>query len=665
MSKPYQIKNAGGAGAAEILIYEQIGADWWSNDGITAKAFAADLKLIPSNQEITVRINSPGGNIHDGLAIHSQLSQRKQFVTCVIDGVAASTAGWIAMAGKKLVMPRNALLMLHNPESICDGDAEEMRQMAATLDAHKNAIITIFTDKTGKTANEIAAIMDAETWMTGDEALAQKFCDEISEQQAINNIADKFARFRNIPNSLRGTTTQTTGNNMSKPNTAEGGPQNAGGGIQTPPNVVTPPAPTHTTPTVVLDDTRLRNIEARFSAQRKVTVTNAVDAAIRESRIPAAQRDRWIERGIADETDSVITDLAAMPPVLPGAAPVGNVTITNEAGIDIGNRLMNLKGRERSVFYVANRARLRECIVNTNTMPAGLQRQAILQEAIEAFAYRLAVLQAFSTVFRDTPLQGTDIINIPYYALQGTASTDWNASNGYVMGNTATSTKAITVDKRKYQAIAVTSSEAQRQPYLIREKLAMQAANKLAYDVVVNILSVVTAANYSTAAHVGTAANFDSADVADIKLVCDQAQWPDAPRSLILDATYENYLIKDTSIKNALNYGGSEAIRDGKAPRIMGFDFYSSTIIPANAENLKGFAVYPSGILVAISPIAPTPEVQSQLQTYETLVHAGSGATFEHRVWGNPDMDNTREVIECNYGFAAGEAAAVKRVTSA
>ena len=340
--------------------------------------------------------------------------------------------------------------------------------------------------------------------------------------------------------------------------------------------------------------------------------------------------------------------------------------ITREDPQRIAQVLCKTRGVERAQLYGDYRESIRDlCIQNTNTIPSQLQRVAVSQEVVTALASRLLVLRAFSTVFSNVPLQGEDKIRVPYYPLQSTASTDWVAGNGYVMGDTATSYKEIPVNKRKYQAVSWSSAEARRQPFLIVEKLAIQAADRLAYDMLIDVLSVVTNANFGAAAKTETSANWDSVDVADLKGVCDTAQWPDSPRALVTSSAYDVNLLKDSSIKAAMNYGGSEGVRDGRIPKLLGFDYHVSTVIPANGENLTGFCVYPSAVLVASAPIEPTREVRSHMGSYDTFVDSQTGAILEHRIWGNPDFDNTREVIEVNYGYAAGEAAALKRIVSA
>jgi ATP-dependent Clp endopeptidase proteolytic subunit ClpP len=206
MKQWYKIENKGEA--AEIWIYEEIGEDFWSGDGITAKSFQKDLATIKAGQ-INLHINSPGGSVWDGLTIANLLKQHPANVTTYIDGLAASIASVIALAGNKVVMAENALFMIHNPYGMAMGDATEMRKMADTLDKVRDSIVLSYTGKTGKDEGEITALMDAESWLSSFEALELGFIDEITEQMDMAACA-KFvpfmakAKFKNIPQDLTG-----------------------------------------------------------------------------------------------------------------------------------------------------------------------------------------------------------------------------------------------------------------------------------------------------------------------------------------------------------------------------------------------------------------------------------------------------------------------------
>lgn len=197
----YEIKNAAGD-VAEIFIYDQIGEDWWTGEGITAKGFLNDLATIKAPQ-IALHVNSPGGSVFDGIAIHNALVKHPAKVTTYIDGIAASIASIIALAGEKVVMADNALFMIHLPWGSVQGTAEDMRKQADVLDKITETLVNTYETRTGGDRGEILAALQAETWYSAREAQAVGYVDEISGAQRIaaHFDLDKFG-FRHAPKAL-------------------------------------------------------------------------------------------------------------------------------------------------------------------------------------------------------------------------------------------------------------------------------------------------------------------------------------------------------------------------------------------------------------------------------------------------------------------------------
>ena len=179
-SKFWQVKNEVN-GNSEILLYGPIAGErsWWG-DEVTPRSFAEDLESL-NGKDVTVRINSGGGDVFAAHAIHNQLIAYKGKVTVVIDGLAASAATIIAVAGDRIIMPSNALFMIHNP-AIGLSDyygAEELVQAVNALNAIKDSIVAAYRKRCKASAEELAAMMDAETWMGAAECLEKGFADEI------------------------------------------------------------------------------------------------------------------------------------------------------------------------------------------------------------------------------------------------------------------------------------------------------------------------------------------------------------------------------------------------------------------------------------------------------------------------------------------------------
>lgn len=194
----YDIKAKGG-GVAEVLVYDEIGM--W---GVSAKDFARDLRELGNVNKINLHINSPGGSVFDGNAMFNQLKQHPAEVTVYIDGLAASMASVVAMAGDHIIMPENALMMIHNPWTVAIGNAEELRKDADVLDTVKATLLSAY-GRSMMTDDEISELMDAETWMTGADAVDMGFADELEQEVALAACAqfEQLAKFSKTPKEIK------------------------------------------------------------------------------------------------------------------------------------------------------------------------------------------------------------------------------------------------------------------------------------------------------------------------------------------------------------------------------------------------------------------------------------------------------------------------------
>lgn len=180
---------AKGNDTAEILLYDQIGRDSWSGEGLTAKAFNEQLQSFGKVKNIHLRINSPGGSVYDGMAIYNTLKNHSAKVTATVDGIAASAASLIAMAADDLRMAKNGFLMIHEPHGVARGDSEEMRRMASLLETMTAQFVATYAERSKQSPEKIAELLKAETYLTATEAKELGFIDSIANDQA---IAAKF-----------------------------------------------------------------------------------------------------------------------------------------------------------------------------------------------------------------------------------------------------------------------------------------------------------------------------------------------------------------------------------------------------------------------------------------------------------------------------------------
>lgn len=196
---------------ADIYIYDEIGG--W---GISARRFTEDLLSLGNLSHINLHIHSPGGEVFDGIAIYNQLKNHSATITVYIDGLAASMASVISMVGDTVIMPKNAMMMIHKPWGVSWGDANDMREYADLLDKLENVLIPAYVAKTGKTTEEITAMLEQETWLDGDECVEHGFADKVIEPvKAMASLTSKrIEEFSSMPSAIKN---QITPKNTTKP----------------------------------------------------------------------------------------------------------------------------------------------------------------------------------------------------------------------------------------------------------------------------------------------------------------------------------------------------------------------------------------------------------------------------------------------------------------
>ena len=196
----YTIKAAhGDTPEAEILIYDEIGKNFWG-EGTSAEQLVRDLAEIDADT-INVRINSSGGSVFEGLAIHNALERHPAKVVTHVDGLAASIASVVALAGDEVRIAENAFVMIHDPWGGQVGNSRDMRSMADTLDKVGGSLVGVYAKKTGASEDQIAAWMADETWFNAADASSIGLVDTVTEAKKVKASGD-LSRFTNVPESL-------------------------------------------------------------------------------------------------------------------------------------------------------------------------------------------------------------------------------------------------------------------------------------------------------------------------------------------------------------------------------------------------------------------------------------------------------------------------------
>ncbi len=217
MKKPINRAGAAGyrmtarGGRGEIYLYGIIGQDFWG-DGVSAKQFADDLKGLGAVTSIDLRINSEGGDVFAGKSMYSLLAEHPARVTVHVDGLAASAASFIAMAGDDIQIAEGAFMMVHNARGGLFGTSEDLRRHADLMDTVTDSIRDMYVARSGKSVAAVKKWMDEETWFTGQQAVDAGLADTVVENLRVAASVRDPSKYRHLPDALlprRATALQT------------------------------------------------------------------------------------------------------------------------------------------------------------------------------------------------------------------------------------------------------------------------------------------------------------------------------------------------------------------------------------------------------------------------------------------------------------------------
>lgn len=207
----YQVYKDEAEKSADIYLMSSIGEDMWNEkDECSAKRLVKEINNIAFGTKINVFINSPGGDVFDGISIYNALFKHRANLTVEVTGLAASIASIIMLAGDKRIINKGSFVMIHNASSCCWGKAEDMREVADLLDKIDNELIQIYKDRTNlKSEAEIRKLMECETWFTSTDSVLKGFGTEENtaqeEEKSSACINQKFVakyRYKNVPKSV-------------------------------------------------------------------------------------------------------------------------------------------------------------------------------------------------------------------------------------------------------------------------------------------------------------------------------------------------------------------------------------------------------------------------------------------------------------------------------
>ena len=487
-----------------------------------------------------------------------------------------------------------------------------------------------------------------------------------------------------------------------------------------------------------------------LARQRKNGIQNRLDKLAEAGRLPANEIKNWLDTALAaNDTDDgenpIVNQLEkTLPAQLPGRSPLDAsfIELGDDDSIDgiskainkltevprylsrNGSQAQNLHERliigenSKRISSIINRLRkyknegkpneelvgpLRDAYDrhvmgnprNANTMVAGLLRQVILSEVMRAFRRGFTSLTYFAHNFGNIPLEGTDVVQVPYYPLVTTASTEFTYNAGYIVNaNAQTLSKTITVGGigngvaspgvgRKYQSLKFNAYEIRRQPWLDIQKLTVMAGEQLALDVRADIIAAnINATNFGNAIWTGSAGSFDHTVLGNVLMTAaNKAFWPKRGRNVVVETNYHSNLAIDPGLYPFLMSGasGADILNEGLIQNKYSFEnilqdpIYPITsyirggdgaVTPGTDPNACGYMCWPSAVLVATAPIMTPPGVLKKLVAYEQITDEQTNLAFTYQFFGSELTNSDSEIIECTYGSGPGELAALFRLTS-
>lgn len=505
---------------ATIQIFDQIGEDWFSNSGVTAKSFADTLQAVGPGP-LNVEINSPGGNVWDGLAIYNMLRGRQASVTTKVVGVAASIASIIALAGDEVEIADAALMMIHDPSGLAAGTSDDMRKMADALDQHAAILSGVYEKKTGKTSTAIRAAMKAETWFTSAEAIDFGLADSISEKQPAMqaNAARAWVTASIKKLSAAGTSADADGANTAPTSQT---PHNMDNKTPDPVVPAAPTAPAPAAPTA-LDASAIEAIVAK-------AVANAIAA-----KAPAAA--------------------PAPEPITPRIENLGNPLLEKHKTFKAG--------ADRRKWLIENHSELlRQNQIhapqNTNTFTSTLVVDYLADAVITVAATRLALLDGFTRNVGLDNLRPRATVRVKRYTTGSAAQT--NATNFETNDDSTLAATTVTVNQIS-KIFSIQNAEL-NQGFQLAD-LAQGSADLFAYGISDVVTALMVSANYDSPTTIGTAANFDTSDLPAILALAKNYR----SKNLVLDGGHIARLMF-SSAANTFPDGRLAALANGR----FGFD---------------------------------------------------------------------------------------------
>lgn len=659
----------------EIFIYNRIGESEFS-EGVIASVFNEAISSIPLEQEIRIRINSPGGSLFDAVAIYNYLKERRDRIVCVVDGVCGSAATFIACAARKVIMKQGSIYFIHKPESGVFGNSEVFRQKAAELDKIENEIFQIYRVKTGLKDDQIREFMSVGTAFNPYEALKYGFIDEIDQEETINFYKGEI-NMSNVKNEGE------SKNNVFQPIGQLNNQGNTSGNVSSASdNVYTLTEAEYRE--YIENRARVEEIERKAKEEKRNKISNMIDALINGGVYSASISSSLAEGAMNDEKqfsflkDSFENykkreDLFNKPSAVEVLTP-GKCTGIEEIERYRNEFVRNGEQKRFNSLLNSNRDYIREqLITNEVSVSTGLKRDYIFKNTILTDFVKVVfpLSEVFTCFFKDVPLEGTSKGRIPYYPNdKGTVKdfhyrgTNSGTDEGYQWnGDYEVEDIEVALDCHKYIDLRMTDRAILETPFVSLEKiLALKGAN-LGYQIWLHFLNKIKAASYANVypeGGAGIALTKWSLDaLINLKTQADNMQWPLGGRSLVLNAAYGNELLKGRVLQTSEATGGV-LLTKGTIAELTGFKLFNAPNLPDNGEKMVGFAACAPSLFILNQPVRPDSIIPME---YQIFTDETTGLSLEYCRSGNAQYREVNITLDVHFGCRVGRADALIRIT--
>lgn len=673
---------------AEIRIYDNIGIKTDETPGYFATAFGAALAMVPKNDPVKIRINSRGGALPEAQAICALILERRGRTECVIDGVCMSSATLIACSCDTVSMVEGGLYMIHNPNAVRDGDANDFRNAAKVLDNYKSFALRLYADKTSLSESELSEMMDKTTFLDAQEALELGFIDKIIEEGFVMleplplhgnlSVPNKFKKLftkgeTNMPNKTNNPADPVVKDPQPQPTPQpeppKSDPQPAPEPTPQPeppkkdepqadPQPISPEPPPVNQAQIAIMQAQLAALQAKQKETDKRNATKFVDSAIQAGKIDNSSKDFWVTQ-IMDNPE-MRAELEKLPAKTVKEAPVIEPVHGSVSVKDIEEQFLALnkagKTNEKFGLMFAHNRFLKDALAtNAVTVSDDLKETFIETNIVltEFFEPLRGFMDGFTTTWSDLPRKGKDTMQVAVVKRPDDPVMNYNPAKGLQTGSREVESIEIKLDKHKTVGLTYNSLTSNAQPHEHLSKHFEIMLQDLREAIVNSVLEIVTIDNFSgvVAAEGVESEDFDRDHVTAARKACNKAKWPRNNRWMYLNLDYEEALLNDSRL---ITWAGlaEKAIAtsaEGILPRLLGFDIIASDFINDNSERLVGFCCRKDAIGVVGAPYKVDPAV-SKIADYEVISDPVTGLSIGRQTWAEAAKRNVNVVYECLFG---------------